>query len=79
MNGTLPTLIEWGDVHPTMHMEASGVTLQSLTACQPEPDGLRAAYAAIDVAWVNVVFGSPHLVAKLQTPRGLVTLESTGI
>ena len=79
MNGTLPTLIEWGDVHPTMHMEASGVTLQSLTACQPEPSGLLGAYAAIDLRRVKVVTGPPNLMATLQTPRGEVTIESKGI
>ena len=79
MHGTLPTLIEWGDVHPTQHMAASGVTLQSLTASLPDTDQLHAAYAAISMQGVGVAGGQPNLVATLQTLRGLVTLESTGI
>ena len=79
MNGTLPTLIEWGDVHPTQHMAASGITLQSLTACQTEPSRLRAANSAIGLRGLNIVAGRPNLLATLQTPRGVVTLESKGI
>ena len=79
MHGTLPTLIEWGDVHPTHHMAASGVTLHSLAATLPETDELRAAYGAINLQGVGVTQGPPNLIATLQTPRGLVTLESSGI
>ena len=79
LNGTLPTLIEWGHVHPTHHMPASGVTLQSLTASLPNTDQLRSAYAAIHLQGVGVVQGKPNLIATLQTQRGLVTLESKGL
>ena len=79
MHGTLPTLIEWGDVHPTHHMAASGVTLQSLTASLPDADGLRAAYTAINLQSVGVVAGPANLIAIFNTPRGLVTLESRGV
>ena len=76
MHGTLPTLIEWGDVHPTQHMAASGVTLQSLTASQPDTQPLIAAYAAINLQAVTVTPGQPRLTATLQTPRGWVTLAT---
>ncbi|MGB4116458.1 MAG: VOC family protein [Polaromonas sp.] len=79
MHGTLPTLIEWGDVHPTQSMATSGVTLQSLRASLPQTDELQAAYAAIDLQGVSIAQGAPNLIATLQTPRGLVTLESKGI
>ena len=79
LNGTLPTLIEWGDVHPTQHMAASGVTLQSLTACQPDAHQLRAAYAALNLQGVAVLQGQANLTATLQTPRGLITLQSKGL
>jgi hypothetical protein len=79
MNGTLPTLIEWGDVHPTQHMAASGVTLQSLTASQPDTQLLNAAYAAIDLEGVILVQGQANLSAILNTPRGPATLESKGL
>ena len=79
MNGCLPTLIEWGDVLPTQNMASSGATLQSLTATQPITDELRAAYTAIDLQGVKVAQGPANLVAALNTPRGLVTLESKGL
>jgi hypothetical protein len=79
MNGTLPTLIEWGDVHPAGNMATSYVTLQSLTARQPNADLLSAAYAALGLKGVTVVQGPAELVATLQTPLGIVTLQSKGI
>lgn len=79
MNGTLPTLIEWGAVHPSTSMAASGITLQSLTASQPDTRALSTAYEAMGLQGVAVGQGLPNLTATLQTPRGLVTLESRGI
>ena len=79
MHGMLPTLIEWGDVHPSTSMLASGITLQSLSARLPNTDALGAAYNAIDLKGVAVSQGPANLVATLQTPIGLVQLESNGI
>ena len=78
-NGTLPTLIEWGAVHPTHNMAASGVTLQALEVCHPQADLLRAAYRAVDLSGVGIRQGPAHLVATLQTPKGTVQLHSQGI
>lgn len=85
--GTLPTLIQWGEAgedpaqatHPLDAMPASGVTLQALQVRHPRPEQLQAAYAAIGLTGVGVTQGPPSLHATLQTPRGLVTLESKGI
>jgi Glyoxalase-like domain len=79
--GALPTLIEWGSEseHPTLGMVPSGITLQSLQAQHPRPDALRAAYNAIGLSGVALAGGPPNLIATLQTPRGLVTVESKGI
>ena len=77
--GALPTLIEWGPVHPARGMPASGVVLQSLSACHPRADALRAAHEAIGLADVEITPGSPNLTATLQTPLGMVTLASRGI
>ncbi len=77
--GALPTLIEWGAVHPAQGMLASGVVLQSLVARHPRAEALRAAYAAIGMHDVEVTPGSPNLIATLQTPLGLITLESKGV
>jgi hypothetical protein len=76
--GALPTLIEWGDIHPASSMPTSGITLQSLQSSHVRPDALSSAYQAIGLANVGVVQGRPNLVAILQTPRGAVMLESKG-
>jgi hypothetical protein len=77
--GTLPTLIEWGAVHPAAGMAESGVTLHALCAYQPDPQPLQAAYAAIGLQGVRVKPGPPQLCAVLDTPRGRVRLESKGL
>jgi len=77
--GALPTLIQWGEVHPTHSMTRSGATLQSLHMHHPRPEALRAAYEAIGLTDVDVTQGPPNLIATLQTPRGVLTLESKGI
>ena len=76
--GALPTVIEWGPVHPADAMPPSGVTLTGLHATHPRPEMLQAAHAALGLAQVPVEAGPPNLLAVLQTPRGPVTLESTG-
>ena len=77
--GALPTLIEWGAVHPAQGMPASGVVLQSLAASHPRAEALRKAYEAIGLVDVEVTPGSPNLIATLQTPLGSVTLQSKGV
>ena len=79
LNGTLPTLIEWGAVHPAHNMAASGVSLQALTVCHPQAELLRAAYQAIDLHGVGITQGASDLVATLHTPKGTVQLHSQGI
>lgn len=78
-HGGLPTLIEWGDMHPASGMPESGVTLQSFTVHHPEAEALLAAHTAVGLQGVTVRPGAPNLVATLRTPRGLVTLESKGL
>jgi hypothetical protein len=69
-DGALPTLIEWGDVHPTAAMPASGVVLESLQlGGLPEP--LRP-LVAID--GVSVASAAPALQARLTTPQGRTVL-----
>ena len=77
--GALPTLIEWGAVHPAHSTPDSGVVLKSLAARHPRADALRAGYDAMGLADVEVTPGAPNLTATLQTPLGLITLESKGI
>lgn len=77
--GTLPTLIEWGAVHPAAGLPESGVTLQSLCAYTEDAPHLQRAYEAIGLQGVAVKTGAPRLCAVLETPRGRVTLDSKGL
>ncbi|WP_339385441.1 VOC family protein [Acidovorax sp. sic0104] len=78
MDGCLPTLIQWGPVHPCDSLPASGVQLQSLALQHPQAATLQAACEAIGVAAQVAVAagGAPRLAAQLATPRGTVTLSS---
>jgi len=77
--GALPTLIEWGPVHPVDAMPASGLALRSLHATHPRAPALSAALSAIGLRALKVEAGAPNLVAVFDTPRGPVTLESRGL
>ena len=74
--GCLPTLIEWGPVHPAQSMPDSGLRLQRLSLQHPEAPTLNAALAAIGLVGVKPVPGPARLSAELQTPRGPITLNS---
>jgi len=77
--GALPTLIQWGPVHPVDAMPASGLVLRSLHATHPRAPALSAALSAIGLRALQVDAGPPNLVAVFDTPRGPVTLESRGL
>jgi hypothetical protein len=86
-NGCLPTLIQWGKpdatdplrLHPRNSLPRSGVSLQSLTLHHPSSAKLHTALDAVGLTGVEVVNGPANLVATLQTPKGLVQLQSLGI
>jgi Glyoxalase-like domain len=86
-HGGLPTLIQWGTpdeapavaVHPANGMQDSGVSLLALHMTTPQATELQAAHEAIGLQGISVEAGVPNFMAKLQTPKGLVTLESKGI
>ena len=77
--GALPTLIQWGPVHPVDAMSASGLVLRSLHAVHPRAPALAGALSAIGMGTLKVDAGPPNLVAVFDTPRGPVTLESKGL
>lgn len=77
--GTLPTLIEWGQVHPAPALPESGVTLQGMGASHAEAGPLRAACEAIGLQGFAVKDGPARLCAVLDTPRGRVRLHSGGL
>ena len=75
-DGCLPTLIQWGDTHPTDTMPGSGVTLQTLQVQHPQAINLNNAYQAIGLSAVALAPGTARLRAQLQTPKGLVDIHS---
>ena len=77
--GALPTLIQWGPVHPCDSMADSGLALRSLALTHPRAGDLQAALDAIGLAGLPVAAGAPNLHAVFDTPRGPVTLDSRGI
>lgn len=86
-NGCLPTLIQWGKpeateplrLHPRNSLPRSGVTLQSITISHPSGPKLQAAYGAIGLEGVAIETGTANITATLQTPKGLVQIQSLGI
>jgi hypothetical protein len=86
-HGGLPTLIQWGTFdeapsvaeHPANNMPDSSVALQSLHMIHPQATELQAAHQAIGLQGISVQTGAANLIAILQTPKGLVTLESKGL
>ena len=74
LDGCLPTLIQWGAVHPAQGMPASGLTLRGLHLSHPQSDLLGAALQAIGLRGVTVSGGGASLVAKLDTALGSATL-----
>ncbi len=86
-NGCLPTLIQWGKpdateplrLHPRNSLPRSGVTLQSIAISHPSGPKLQAAYEAIGLQGISIETGPANITASLQTPKGLVQLQSLGI
>ena len=86
-DGALPSLIQWGKVdaaeplrlHPRNSLPRSGVTLQSLAVTHPTAPKLQAAYEAIGLEGITVEAGPANLMATLNTPKGVVVLQSHGI
>ena len=78
-DGCLPTLIQWGDVHPTDSMPQSGVALQALQVAHPAADKLQAALNSVgivDIVDVAVHNAPARITAIFQTPKGTVKLVS---
>jgi hypothetical protein len=73
-NGALPTLIQWGAVHPADAMPASGVTIERLVLGGALPAGVAAALPEGIVASQDS--NAASLAATFSTPRGPVALTS---
>jgi hypothetical protein len=66
-------------LHPRNHLPRSKVSLKSLTVYHPSAEKIKLAYEAIHLEGIQVLVGPASLIATLNTPKGLVTLESSGI
>jgi hypothetical protein len=77
--GALPTLIEWGPVHPSDSMGETGVVLRALELSHPRAGDLQAALHTIGLSGVPLSAGPPQLRASFDSPRGAVTLCSGGV
>ena len=75
-DGCLPTLIQWGETHPTQAMADQGVALESLALAHPQAGALRQALDAVGLGAIPVHTGPARLQARLRTPRGPVDLIS---
>lgn len=86
-NGALPSLIQWGKpdtaeplrLHPRNSLPRSGVTLQSIAITHPTAVKLQAAFDAIGLTGITVETGPANITATLNTPKGVVELQSHGI
>lgn len=82
MDGALPNLIQWGlsgekdAAHPTDELPGTGVQLQELQLIHPDTEALEETCQAIGLRCVQVKSGPPGICAVLQTPRGLIRLNS---
>lgn len=77
LGGCFPTLIQWGARHPTDHMAASGVSLQTWSLTHPTPHAVAQALHTLGGHTPPVHTGAaPTLTATLACPKGLVRLTS---
>jgi hypothetical protein len=76
-DGCLPTLIQWGDVHPADNMPESGVALQTLHIAHPAAGELQAAFDGIGIVGVAAQNAPARITAVFQTPKGLVQIHSS--
>jgi hypothetical protein len=74
--GLLPTVIQWGDVHPTDAMEPNGCELVELSLAHPMSAGLVPMFRALRIAGpVDLKPGPKALIARVNTPKGEIVLS----
>ena len=86
-DGTLPTLIQWGEpdatepmrMHPSISLPRSGVGLLNVMVSHPATDILTSAYKAVHLNDIEMISGEANISVHLQTPKGLVVLQSRGL
>jgi len=86
-DGTLPTLIQWGEpdatepmrMHPSTSLPRSGVGLLNVMVSHTATDILTSAYKAVHLNDIGMISGEANISVHLQTPKGLVVLQSRGL
>ena len=86
-DGTLPTLIQWGEpdatepmrMHPSISLPRSGVGLLNVMVSHTATDILTSAYKAVHLNDIEMISGEANISVHLQTPKGLVVLQSRGL
>lgn len=68
--GALPTLIEWGDEHPSDSLARPTLELQSLRLQHPQAQQLNAALTSIGLNELPIAIGPPGILAELILTNG---------
>lgn len=77
-DGTLPTLIEWGALHPCDSLPTSGATLAAITLRAPAGSASSHALQTLDCSGAGSTsdLAAPPLGIELDTPKGRARLAS---
>ena len=86
-DGPLQTLIQWGEpdatepmrIHPSTSLPRSGVGLLNVMVSHTATDILTSAYKAVHLNDIEMISGEANISVHLQTPKGLVVLQSRGL
>ncbi len=73
--GVVPFLIEWGTCPHPAETAPTGCRLLGLHAEHPSPDTVRPALAALEVEMAVEKGPAAALIAKIETPRGVIELR----
>lgn len=75
LDGLVPFLIDWGGAaHPALDA-ARGCSLLELRAEHPDPVAVLRALQALDIRVPVTQAAVPALVARIKSPRGIITLR----
>ncbi len=78
-DGVVPSLICWdGRSHPAARLPSLGVSLESLELAHPRSVEVQQQLDALGLSVRCAPSPLPRILARIRTPSGLVTLDSTG-